>query len=139
MVLPRRSPVPQNPFFRDGYWLLRRAAPLRIPFNAAGDFFIVDWDVCLKLSPASARKLGREFAAPLTLKPEKHKDTGRWDLRLDLRAGTQSFHMHYHRLVGLCLKQTSHDALGRKLQRPMYVKADNWQEAIFKLVGEQQP
>lgn len=128
MVLPRSVPVPRNAFFRDGYWLVRREAPLRIPFNAAGDFFVVDWDVFLKLTPSSAKRLGREFAEqPLMPKPEKNEQTGRWDLRLDLSTGNKCFHMHFHRLVGLCLKQTNQDALGRKLQRPMYVKAENWE------------
>ena len=122
MAQGRKTPVPPNNLFRDGYWLLPRTQQVACP---AGGVFLVEYDVALQLSPASARKLKREFSdPPLTPKPLQD-ESGRWDLWVWLSTGVGEgkYMMGYHRLVGLTLGKTNHDTLGRNLQQPKLVPA----------------
>jgi hypothetical protein len=88
----------------------------------------VEYDICLKLSAASARKLGRAYSKPLTLIPEMHPESGRWDLRVDLARGSGNGqqHLHYHRLIGLALLETGHSKAGRKRVVPVVVAPGDW-------------
>lgn len=70
--------------------MLRRSVPLRVPCPAGG-FFLVEWDICLKLAESTARKTQRRYAAALPLEPVQNPKTRRWDLSLRI-AG---FHTRY--------------------------------------------
>jgi hypothetical protein len=116
-----------NPLFRDGYWLLLRDQLQETPCPAGGSF-LTEYDICLKYTEESARKLGKTYKAPLKLKPELNEETERWDLRVDLQKGGRSgaHHINYHRLVGLTLKMAKHGSDGRKLRTPVVVGPQQW-------------
>lgn len=125
----RATPITSNTEFRDGYWLVPRDTLLWVSCPAGGHF-VIDYDVCLKLAPSTAQKTGREFAAPLELKPQENKETHRWDLRVDPARGADrgAKHTFFHRLLGLSLRKTEHDTLGRKLQRRRLVPPGLWDD-----------
>ena len=119
-------PLPRNPVFKEGHWLLLRAAPLKTACPDGGHF-LTEYDVCLRLAEGSARKLGRDFSAPLSLAPEQNGDTGRWDLRVELpKLGGGKFHARYHRIVGLALKETKEGPSGRPLGAPRLARPAEW-------------
>ena len=84
----------------------------------------------MKRTPASAKRLGGDFSKPLTLRPVQNQKSFRWDLKIRLASGvgTESRNTNFHRVMGLVLKKTLHDLLGRKLRRPKKVDPAHWEE-----------
>ena len=120
-------PIPPNPDFKEGYWLVPRPPSRRTVPCPAGGHFLVEYDVRRKCSAGSAQKLGREWTKLPDLIPEESdRDPGRWDLRVNLKKeDATKHHGYYHRIVGLLLTKTWQDTLGRKLQQPRLVDASS--------------
>ena len=125
MPLSRPVPLPQNPCFREGYWLLHNVRSVKCD---DGGEFLVEYDVALRLAPETARKQRREFSDPLSLYPKKNGRTGRWDLELviPVEGSKKSFHVAYHRLVGLVRCKTRHGLSGRNLFVARVLDPKDW-------------
>lgn len=122
--LRRAFEVPHGILPRDGYWFFLRDELDLVP-HPWGGWFLVEYDIKLKLQPESARKLGREFSEPLKLTPklDKKAGEGRWDLRVNFSTGSSGVQhrRYYHNVLGLLRTKTKFGRTGRRLHRPGYV------------------
>jgi hypothetical protein len=106
--------------WRSGYVLIRRRMICRIACPAGG-VFLVEYDIRRRLSAAMQERTGRQFAAPLALRPERDAN-GRYDLSVTLAdGGGGRVHTKYHRVVGLSLLRTAVSRTGRALAAPQFV------------------
>ena len=116
----QKRAVIADPRWRNGYVLIRRRVTRRIPCPAGGAF-LVEYDVCRHLSAAMRKRTGRQFAAPLALRPERDAN-GRYDLSMTLAdGGGGKVHTKYHRVVGLSLLRAAVSRTGRALAAPQFV------------------
>ena len=99
------------------YYIFKITPETVQPKKPGAPSFVVDYNIRLKLSASSAKKLGREFAAdpltPYAVQSTDHKD--RWDLRTAVPHG-QSHESVFARCIAFSLLKYN----GRKIRRDLY-------------------
>jgi hypothetical protein len=84
MVYLRRTiEIPDSLGWPPGYFLVLRKE-LQVTRCPGGGSFLTEYDICQKLTPAYAKRVGRDWTKGLKLVPEQDA-YGRWDLRQSAR------------------------------------------------------
>jgi hypothetical protein len=84
------------------YFVFRTAEKEVASAGGSCPTFKIDCEVKFKLSPASAKKLGREYSKALKIYPRYSQKSRRWDLKLAVPRGS-SHESFYSRAVGFTL------------------------------------